>query len=134
MKSLTKYERKTIVNFFFKRTNLYTWVGRIFAIALLTELASLTLPPELAPNYAQWIIDYGRFPTYVAAFFIGKYFGGQWFISLIIKFIVLWLCMRYNFKLQNLGKDNINIRNLNIGFKNSNTNTIYNNKNGEENS
>jgi hypothetical protein len=131
---LTEYERKTIVNFFFKRTNLYTWVGRVFAMALLTELAALTLPPELAPDYPQWIIDYGRIPTYVAAFFIGKYFGGQWIVSLVVKFIVLWLCMHYNFKLQNIGKDNITIKNFNFGWGNSNTNTIYNNRKDEENS
>jgi hypothetical protein len=128
MNKLTEYERKTIVNFFFKRTNLYTWVGRVFAIALLTELAALTLPPELAPDYPQWIIDYGRFRTYVAAFFIGKYFGGQWFISLGVKFIVLWLCMHYNFKLQNVGKDSVIIKNWIFGFNNKIENNIKSTK------
>lgn len=128
MNRLTEYERKTIINFFFKRTNLYTWVGRVFAIALLTELAALTLPPELAPDYPQWIIDYGRIPTYVAAFFIGKYFGGQWIVSLVVKFIVLWLCMHYNFKLQNIGKDSVIIKNWIFGFNNKIENHIKSNK------
>ena len=128
MSRLSEYERKMIINFFFKRTNLYTWVGRIFAIALLTELAALTLPPELAPDYLQWIIDYGRFPTYVAAFFIGKYFGGQWILSLLLKFLVIWLCMHYNFKLQKSDKDYVIIKNWIFGFNNKIKNNVKLNK------
>lgn len=119
MTALNKDERKTIINFFFKRTNLYTWIGRIFAIALITELAALTLPKELTPDYSQLIIEHGLFLTYVIAFFLGKYFGGYAIISLIIKVLVLWMCLHYNYKLENQGKDYVLIKNWNFGFKNS---------------
>ena len=129
MTILTKDERKTIINFLFKRRNLYTWIGRIFALALLAELASLTLPDELIPDYNQLIIDYGRFITYLIAFIIGKYFGGYTIIFIIIKLLVLWLCFHYNYKLEKQGKDYVFIKNWNIGISNTIINKINTNKN-----
>jgi hypothetical protein len=124
MNQLSTFERKTIIEFFFKRSTFYAKVGHLFAFALLTELAALTLPKELTPDYTQWIVDYGRIITYTAAFFIGKYFGGQLFISLFIKVFILWLCMHYDNKLKAVGKNYLFIKNWNIGIGNSIKNKI----------
>ena len=134
---ITKENKDKIINFLFKRTNLYTWVGRIFAIGIVTELSANLLPSVLEPNYSEIAKEYGYFCAVVLAFFIAKYFAGIWAISLLIKLTVLYMCFRFNLKLQLDNKDYVFIKSWNFGIGNSNvTNINYSEKetkNGKEN-
>ena len=137
MAFLSETNKDTIIRFFFKRTNLYSWVGRIFAVALLTELSALPLPVELCPDYKYIIAKHGYFNALLTAFFIAKYFSGAWIVSLFIKTVILRWCFIFNLKLERKGQDYVLIKSWNIGIGNKNvTNITYNektNRNGKEN-
>lgn len=127
MTLLSETDRSTIIKFFFKRTNLYTWVGRIFAISLITELGAFILPEALTPNYDLLLEEKGYLYSIITAFFIGKYFGGYWIYSLIIKLFVLITCFYFNYKLQKKDKDYLIIKSWNFGINNSTTVNIKHN-------
>lgn len=124
MKQLTEKERLLIIEFLTRRKSIYSLLGWVFGLSLLSSLVVITLPKELTPNYAQMIQDYGMFITYVIAFFIGSYFSSISLIVIGVKLFALWLCFHFEAKLKAAGKSGLTVKNLIIGWGNSVNNNI----------
>ena len=131
MSPLTETERLTIIEYFFKRKSLYSAVGRLFALSLLSSLVFIALPKELNPNYTELAKDYGKLISYVIAYFIGKYFEPISGVIIVTKFLVLWMCFHYEAKLKAAGKSGLTISNIIVGWRNMVNNNVNNTKDDE---
>lgn len=124
MDQLSKKERLTIIEFIFYRRSIYSKLGWVFGLSLLSGLIFISLPPELSINYKRMIQKIGILPTYLVAYFVGKYFDTFSVISVVTKFLVLWLCFYYELQLKRAGKTKVFIINKIFGWGNNVSNNI----------
>lgn len=106
-------------------------VGWIFAVSLLSSLALIAFPEELAPNYTEIAKEYGKPIAYLVAYFIGKYFSTEAIIVLITKVVILWMCFHFESKLKLAGKSGLTIKNTIFGWGNTVNNNVSNTKDDE---
>jgi hypothetical protein len=131
MKPLTEKERLTIIEYFFKRKSLYSVVGWLFSLSLLSSLVVIKLPIELTPNYTELAKEYGKPITYLIAYFIGKYFDTVSVLIIVTKIFVIWMCFYFEKKLKAAGKSGLTIKNLIVGWGNTVNNNVTNTKDDE---
>ena len=114
----------TLIKFLFRR-NLYARIGLLVTISLMSELGAYIIPFDIP--YDTIIAEHGLFVAIALALFIGKFFGVYWFVSILIKCFLIWLCMYFNYRLLKEGKDYVLIKNWNIGIGNKikNITTIH---------
>lgn len=124
MLPITEKERLKITDFFFKRKSLYSVIGWIFSLSLLSNLAVITLPEVLNPDYPALKEEYGSLFTIGVAYFVGKIFGVISAFVVFSKIIVIWMCFHYEAKLKAAGKSGLTIKNIIVGFRNTVTNNI----------
>lgn len=124
MKPITDKERLTFLEFIFYRRSLYSKLGWVFGISLLSSLVFISLPKELSIDYEAMMLKSGKFLTYVTAFFVGKYFDSFSLVVVISKLLVLWLCFYYELQLKRAGKTKVFIKNNIFGWNNQVTNTV----------
>jgi len=131
MRLFTEKERLTIIEYFLKRKSIYSVVGWLFALSLLSSLVVISLPKELTPNYTELAEAYGKLITYVIAYFIGKYFDTISVFIIVTKFLVIWMCFHYEAKLKAAGKSGLTIKNIIVGWGNTVNNNVTNSEDDE---
>lgn len=129
-----KLQITAIIKYLTRRRWLYKVIGWASFLALLTELISVDINNYFHLDFVKLEAKYGQETTAVIAYVVDKFASGPDKATAGILFFIVVTCLYIDYRISTADSNKTSIWNLNVGFKNSNTTTIYNNKNGKENS
>jgi hypothetical protein len=129
-----KLQISKIIHYLTRRRWLYKVIGWTSFLALLTELISVDINKYFHLDFVKLEAKYGQEITALIAYVVDKFASGPDKLTAGVLFFVVIICLYIDYRISTADSSKTSIWNLNIGFNNSNTTTIYNNKDEKENS
>jgi hypothetical protein len=129
-----KLQINKIINYLTRRRWLYKIIGWGSFLVVTTEIITVDINKYFVLDFGKLEAKYGQEITAAIAFVIDKFASKPDMLIVSIFVSVMLICLYIDYRISTADSNKTSVWNLNIGFKNSNTTTIHNNKNGKENS